>query len=438
MVMVMSPPPARYPAPAFDVFNVYFERVYDPSMHVVFTFSGEIDAGVLREATMRVVASDPYIRSRYAEVDDRPVWEEVPEDEWERAFILTRGGADEPLTTPPPPLDVRSGPQVRVNLYRRAAGDVVAVTCHHGFCDAAGALTLAREVFAVYRGIMDDPGFRTPSRAPYERSTKRVLALYPEEEQRQALAEEEPFVDRWRFPVEQTGRGTPRVARRTLAPERLGRIKAFGREHGATVNDVLIAAYFLALAKIRHDPSDRGAPRSLLTSADLRRKYPGLYDDALLANLSIAYEATLSAGEGARLPDIVGQVTSITARRKAGSLGLATILFYEEIMAGGMPAVRTFFDGMIDRYEASGHKNPVFSNLGIFDPGDYLPVPGNDGTMLDLLDLQYLPCVCWPYGFLMTASTFRGSLTIATAYEEGPYSTPVVERFLGYVDGYLP
>jgi hypothetical protein len=58
--------------------------------------------------------------------------------------------------------------------------------------------------------------------------------------------------------------------------------------------------------------------------------------------------------------------------------------------------------------------------------------------MLDLLDLQYLPCVCWPYGFLMTASTFRGSLTIATAYEEGPYSTPVVERFLGYVDGYLP
>ena len=69
----MSPPPARYPAPAFDVFNVYFERVYDPSMHVVFTFSGEIDAGVLREATMRVVASDPYIRSRYAEVDDRPV-----------------------------------------------------------------------------------------------------------------------------------------------------------------------------------------------------------------------------------------------------------------------------------------------------------------------------------------------------------------------------
>jgi hypothetical protein len=131
-------------------------------------------------------------------------------------------------------------------------------------------------------------------------------------------------------------------------------------------------------------------------------------------------------------------VTSITARRKAGSLGLATILFYEEIMAGGMPAVRTFFDGMIDRYEASGHKNPVFSNLGIFDPGDYLPVPGKDGSMLDLREIQYLPCVCWPYGFLVIASTFRDRLTLAAAYEEGPYSTATVERFLEYVDEYLP
>lgn len=430
--------PARRPAPSFDVFNVYFERIYDPTMHVVFSLDGEVDAGAMREATMRLVASDPYLRSRFAEVDGRPFWEEIPEKLREGAFALFPAGDDEPLRTPPPPLDVRSGPQVRVGLYRREEGDVVAVTCHHGFCDATGALALARDLFAVYRGVVDDPGFRPARRAPYERSTDRVLALYSDEERQQALAEEEPFVDRWRFPIERTGRGTSRIARRTLAPERLGRIKAFGREHGATVNDVLIAAFFLAFQKIRDDPSDREEPRSLLTSADLRRRYPGLYEDAPLTNLSIAYEVTLSAGEGARLEDVIGRVTAITARRKAGNLGLAAILFYEEIMAGGMPAVRAFFDEMIERYETSGQKNPVFSNLGVFDPGDYLPVPGTDGAALDIRDIQYLPCSCWPYGFLMIASTFRDRLTLATAYEEGPYSTAVVDRFLEYVDGYLP
>lgn len=432
----MPSSPARYPAPAFDAFNVYFERIYDPTMHVVFTLDGEVDAGAMREATMRLVASDTYLRSRFAEVDGRPVWEEIPEELWEEAFALIPAG--EKLNLPPPPLDVRSGPQVRVSLYRRAGGDLLAVTCHHGFCDATGALTLARDLFAAYRGIVDDTGFRPPPREPYGRSTDRVLRLYSDEERQQALAEEEPFVDRWRFPIERTGRGTPRIASRTLPPGRLGRIKAFGKEHGATVNDVLIAAFFLAFQKIRNDPSDRSAPRSFLTSADLRRRYPGLYEDCPLTNLSIAYEVTLSAGEGTELEDIIGQVAAITARKKAGSLGLAAILFYEGIMAGGMLAVRAFFDDMIERYRTSGHKNPVFSNLGVFDPGDYLPIPGKDGTALDIRDIQYLPCVCWPYGFLVIASTFRDCLTLATAYEEGPYSTAVVEQLLEYVDEYLP
>lgn len=438
--MVMPTSPVRRPAPTLDVCNVYFERVYDPTMHVAFVLDGEIDGEALREATIRLIGSDPYLRSRYAEVDGRPFWEEIPEERLQEGFVLVPAGEDEdhPLTTPPPPLDVRSGPQVRVSLYRRSEGDTVAVTCHHGFCDASGAITLARRVFAAYRGVMEDPGFSPAPTAPYDRGTDHVLRLYPDEEQKRALAEEEPFIDRWRFPVERPGRGRARAAYRTLAPERLGRAKVFGREYGATVNDVLLGAYFLALLKIRSDPSDRDAPRSVLTSADLRRQHPGIHGTDLPMNLSIAYEVTLLAGEEAQLPDIVGRIAAITAHRKAGRFGLASILFYEEIMAGGLPALQAFFDGMIERYLASGLKNPVFSNLGVFDPGDYLPVPGKNGTMLDLRDVQYLPCVCWPYGFLMIASTFRGSLTVKTAYEEGPYSTATVERFLEYVDEYLP
>lgn len=429
-------PPARHPASSFDVFNVYFERIYDPTMHVVFTFDGGIEAEVMREATMRLIASDPYLRSRYTEVEGRPVWEETPKESWNGAFFIEQGG--QPLTTPPPPLDVRKGPQVRVGLYRDGEGDRLAVTCHHGFCDAGGALAIARDVFSVYRRLMENRDHRPPERNPCDRSIKRILDLHTREERREALAGEEPFVDRWSFPAERPGRGRPRVASRTLAPERLKLIKAFGKEHGATVNDVLVAAFFLAFRKIRDDPSDIGSPRSILTSADLRRRYPGLYDDCPIANLSAAYEITLTAGEGAGLEDIMGDVAAITTRRKAGHLGLAAILFYEGIIARGMPAVLEFFDDMIERYTASGLKNPVFSNLGVFDPGEFLPVPGKGGEDLDILDIRYLPCVCWPYGFLMIASTFRGRLTLASAYEEGPYSTAVVERFLGYVDGCLP
>lgn len=436
----MSPEPVRYPASTFDIVNVYFERIYDPTMHVVLAFDGTIDAGVMREATMRLIAANPYLRSRFAdEGEDLPVWEEIPEEAWQGAFVLVT--AEEGRRLPPPPLDVRSGPQVRVTIYRRDAGegDLLAVTCHHGFCDAAGVMTLARQVVATYRRIREDPGFRPAPTGAYDRSTDWILARTTEEERRRELALEEPFIDRWRFPAERPGRGTPRVVCRTLHPERLGRIKAFGRRYGATVNDILIGAFFLALLRIRNDPSDRGAPRSILTSVDLRRRHLSDPRACPPMNLSVAYVITLAVEEAeAELEDIIGQVVAITSRRKAGNLGLASILFYEEIMAGGMPAVRAFFDEMVERYLTAGQKNPVFSNLGIVDPDDYLPVPGQDGTILALQDIQYLPCVCWPYGFLMTASTFRNCLTITTAYEEGPYATATMERFLKYVDDALP
>ena len=102
------------------------------------------------------------------------------------------------------------------------------------------------------------------------------------------------------------------------------------------------------------------------------------------------------------------------------------------------PAVKAFFKEMMERYTGNGMKNPVFSNIGVIDEGIALPLAGKDGGPLDLRSASILPCVCWPYGFLMSLSTFRDAMTIASAYEEGPYAPETVERFLEYVDDYLP
>ncbi|QSZ67190.1 condensation protein [Methanofollis aquaemaris] len=424
-----------HPAPAFDLFNVYFERLYDPTMHLILAFDGEVDEAILKEATLRLLAANPYLRSRFAEEGDgMPCWEEIAEEEWERAFVFLPPG--EPII-PPASLDVRRGPQVRVSLTRQEDDDQVVVTSHHGFCDAKGLIDLARHLFEVYREIKEDPDFRPAPLGWYDRGTEQILARFTAEEIRQARDEEESFVDRWRFPAERRGRGTPTIAYRTLPAERLRRAKEFGRRHGATVNDIMIGAFFLALQKIRDNPSDLDAPRSILTSADLRRHLD--HPDACPPmNLSIAYEVTFTAGEGAGLEDVIGQVTAVTKQRKADGLGIGCILFYDEIYAGGMPGVRVFFDEMIRKYEETGLKNPVFSNIGILDAEEFLPVDGKDGAPLDLRDIRFLPCVCWPYGFLISLSTFRESMTIVTGYEMGPYSEETVERFLDAVVEYLP
>ncbi|WP_062396410.1 hypothetical protein [Methanogenium cariaci] len=133
-------PPSGHPAPpAFDLFNVYFERIYDPTMHLVFAFDGHLDEAVLKTATLRLLESDPYLRSRFAEDDGMPRWEEILEVEGgERAFVILssngEGGEENappfpPEIPPAPPLDVRRGPQLRVSLLREEGGDRVTVTC---------------------------------------------------------------------------------------------------------------------------------------------------------------------------------------------------------------------------------------------------------------------------------------------------------------------
>ncbi|MCP1662521.1 MAG: condensation protein [Methanocalculus sp. MSAO_Arc1] len=434
----MTSNPARHPVPAFDLFNVFFERIYDPTVHVVFTFSGHLDEGKLRDATMQVIAANPYLGTRFIVVDGVPVWEETQQTLWDAAFVLLDAAeTDFPPAVVPDPLDVRNGPQIRVALYRKPDSDCVVVTCHHGFCDANGAFVLGKEVFAAYRGVCNDTGYVHPETGLYDRTTARLLSLYTEEEKRAAIAEEEPFIDRWRFPVVSAGRGVPKAAYRRLRGDRLSRIKAFGKRFDATVNDLLLGAFFLAFLAIRDDPADRGAPRGILTSADMRKFLPG-DGDTPPANLSVAFELTLSVDEGATLEDILPTVVAFTRRRKEGGLGPGCIHFYEEIMAGGMDSVEGFFDGMIKRYQESGQKNPVFANLGVIDCDAYLPVPGRDGSSPDLRDVWFIPCVCWPYGFLVTAYTVLEEVTLMTAYEEGPYSTETVERFLEYMDGYLP
>ncbi len=434
----MTVPPPHHPVPAFDLFNVLFERIYDPTMTVVLSLDGQVDEQLLKRATLRLIASNPYIRSRFALVEGRPVWEEIPEEEWERAFVLVHSGEDDappPVILPPSP-DVRAGPQVRVTLYRGSGGDTICVTCHHGFCDAKGILTMAEDLCSAYRGVMQDPGYRPPSTGIYDRTTDRILSLYTDEECRLVIAEEEPFVDRWHFPAEWIGRGRQRAAYRTLPVERLAEIKGIGKRYGATVNDVLIAAFFLAFIAIRDDPTDRGAPRGILTSADMRRLLPG-NERLPPMNLSVAFELTLEVESGATVWDILPKVTAFMKSKKDGRIGPGCIHFYEKIYAGGIDAVEAFFDGMLTRYTTDGEKNPVFANLGIISPDDYLPMPGKDGTALSLERFHFIPCICWPYGFLVVAYTFRGELTLMTAYEEGPYSTETVERFLEYMDGYL-
>lgn len=432
--------PERAPAPPFDIFNVYFESIYDPTMHICFLLDGRLDEGRFKSAFLLALESDPYLSSRFVEDGGRAYWERIPKERLTSAFRFNIPGKGEPVPphVPPGSVDVHSGPAAASEIFRTGdEGDIVTISVHHGCCDARGLLDLSSYVFSIYQKLEEDAGYIPEFKGWYDRDAKKILECFSDKEIEDAAGADGRIVDRWAFPFEYRGRGNPRYGFRVFPQERLAAIKESGRRFGATVNDLLIAAFILALAEIRDEPSDGDNPRGVLTSADMRRHLPGCSEYSV-ENLSVAYMVEIIPGAASRMEEAVSKVAGITAEKKSGEFGLFDIKFYESLNDKGLDAIRDFFHEIHSGYDTTSLKNPVFSNIGIIDDRRYDPGKGKDGCLLNVESAMFLPVICRPLGFLMTASTWKGSLSIQCGYEDGPYSTKTIERFLDHIDRLLP
>ncbi|ADN35828.1 condensation domain protein [Methanolacinia petrolearia DSM 11571] len=427
--------PERAPAPPFDIFNIYFDKIYDPTMHLCFSLDGRIDEERFRSAFILVLESDPYLSSRYTEENGVAYWERIPREKYEKAFAIhtVDGGDLAPPDVPPGFVDVYSGPPAAAAIFRaEGKGDVVTVSIHHGCSDVHGLIDLASLLFTVYRKLGEDPAYVPEFRGWYDRDANKILDKFSEDEIKKEAGRDKRIVDRWVFPFDYTGRGTPRYAFRIFPEERLPAVKEFGKRYGATVNDVLIAAYILALIELRDDPSDLDNLRGVLSSADMRRHLRRTWEYSV-ENLSIAEMIEIVAVEGEELGDAVRKVAEITKGRKAGAFGAFDIMFYEDLYDSGLGAVRNFFNEILSGYDTTTLKNPVFSNIGVIDDGRFDP-----GSVMNIEYALFLPVICWPPGFLLCASTWKGSLSIQCGYEEGPYSAGTIDKFLDIIDRLLP
>jgi NRPS condensation-like uncharacterized protein len=430
----------RFTAEPFDVFNVFFERIYDPTMHFMVRYSGRVDEEILRRSVFLTLGSVPFLSAKFVESDEECFWKKLNPERCQEAFVLHRGCTSEemPPVKPPKTLDVRSDPQIRVDLFRpeNSGGDLITVTCHHGAMDARGLVDISEYIFVVYRELCRDCRFIPEIQSP-DRSLSRIYNMYPDSVLKEALAEEEKITDTWNFPFLYHGRGGRRMARRDFGPERLSEAKEVCRRYGGTVNDLLIAVFFLAFCKVRDDPVDDNRKNAILTSVDLRRYIPDI-ENCSPANLSAAYEISAVTNRYFGIGDILPGIIAATKERKNNYLGLGSVLFYRNLYNEGIPRIKEFFDGMISSYRDSDLKNPVLSNIGVISGEKFSNIPGKNGTLLSPEDLCFLPVVCYPPGFLLTASTFNGVLSVFTGYESGPYDESDINRFLETFDDLFP
>jgi NRPS condensation-like uncharacterized protein len=440
-----------------DQFNYALSEVSDQLMHFIVSFDGAIDEVRLRNALLQTFDIAPVLGCRFVE-DDLPYWERLPAISQEEIFRI------HPLEDPErdlphimvQPVEASTGPQVRLDVLR-SVRDTLCITVHHAVMDANGLRVYAALLAQLYRS--GEPYARQCETALPDRTLTPVISQFSPEERSALLAQNAERHAAWAFSAMSADCGERSFAIRTLSPECLRATKRNGKARGATVNDILIGAYFLTLCEFVKPEPDVSLP--ILLSIDLRRYIAGksgpvpLYgqfngygsdtppqgagaagcgiipDARAICNLSVAFEVILKTG-ARTLDEVLPEVAATMRHHKAGTPGLASALDIESLAKNGYAEVRERVRMMKESCIMTGNENPFLANTGIIPDGMLEFSPD-----LPVLNAFIAGFVVYPPGIAVGVSTFRDMLTLSTGYCISSIPEETMERFLDAFVGKL-
>lgn len=227
--------------------------------------SGIIDEKRLRQAADRAAAEMPILVSRYA--GDLRNGRFVRGEE-SIPITITTEHPDRVMTA----LSSYAGPLFRITICRNTT-DTIVFSAAHLLTDARGVLSVAARIAELFRepaSKMFKEHDRTLSPAFRNFSAEKLQELFSRERDRfpAALADKKYFTTGSDPEAELT------IVREQLSPETLAGMKTFAKSHGATIHDLLTAAYGTALRDWLAAQGILLDVVPLCSTADLRRYFP--------------------------------------------------------------------------------------------------------------------------------------------------------------------
>jgi len=287
-----------------------------------------LDADLLRAALTGVARLEPAVGACYQRGLLRGCWIVDPDPAWE---VAEHGELDEAgaaalerawIATPHP---LHGALPVAAAVLHLPDRDRLLVRVNHLLADAGGVKNLLYLLARCVRRLRDDPAWRPEPRRPSARSYWKVLAALRLARlpamAASMLREFWAAVPRTTLsvPMEPAEHAVPRVLHLILEPERAARLRERWRDRGFTVNDLLLAAFGVALDRCHGADHPPGRRVAMMVTADLRQHVP---TDDDVTNFSTVRFLDLGATPLPPLATYLGEVAARTARWKRSLAGV--------------------------------------------------------------------------------------------------------------------
>jgi len=401
-------------AEMWDQIYFFLRHLNDLKGQIVLQLDGRLDEQRLQRAARLTLDAHPILGCRFVERGWSPRWERMDDPDGGDHFHMstrTHGDDEYPDAIFHQGLKPNEGPQLQV-LVLRGKTDEVCVLMNHMVGDAHSVVSCANTLARIYRRLGEDPDFR-PVPIIENRAAGQVLNEL-DLPTRMRLWGHNPFKPRgnraWRLPMDLGDEDHPFGMVRTFKSGRLDAVRDFGKSRGATVNDVILAAYFRAVHRVVGE--DGRQNKRILVNTGMRQ-YLKRTPAAEIANLSDFVYCSIGKDIGSGLDGTLALVKEEMDRQKNAYPGLHGLAFREIVFSlAPYSLLKAKVMKMAPPQKGHDRKNvglpPSLSNLGVLD--GRCPDFGDVGVM----NFYQPGPVNFPPSLQMAVSTFRDRLTLCS------------------------
>jgi NRPS condensation-like uncharacterized protein len=410
-----------YRTEIFDRMQLLYEEggFNDHMVHCEMRLDSSLDEARLRKATELILKSIPILATAYRRGQGAARWDSLSGTELDRAFaaVEDEAGFEAERTFR---IDEAGGPQLRVG-FLRGARSALALTVNHMVADGAGLKECAYSLCETYSRLRDEPGYEPPL-VDGPRGLDDVMRRLGPVSRLRALFGRGGDSNRegeLRFPLTESGEASPFIAVRCVDREKVGRLKAYCRSRGATINDAVLAAFYRALAG---QLGEAGLKKlEIPVMVDMRRYLPSR-EFSSLRNLASTAITRLEPGEGERFEESLAKAKACMDRLKAEGIGLGA--FAKMSFLSALPQEAAL------RLLRRGLRHPLIcmTNLGELDPARLRFGGSRIVSAYACGSIKHKP------HFQLALSGFDGTITLSSNLYGSPEDRRRIEAFLAEVE----
>ncbi|MFH2006569.1 MAG: hypothetical protein ABI333_08295 [bacterium] len=427
------PIPSRIPSVTFDRVARMIRLGCDMQLHCVISLDSRIDEARLARAVRLLLDAEPVLGCRFVETRFHPRWER--REDLDRLPLVTMVESTQPLVDCVPfmimPCVAERDPMVLVRIYRGKT-DTLVLKINHFAVDGGGSKEAAYLLGSLFGALEKDPEYQPRPNLSGRRSLSQLSERFGTLDKlrffgegiRHTVARFVPPVS-WRVPNREPKGVGARAPGQSyvfhhIGPEGFRKGKELAGRHGATLNDLLVAAFCQACLEL--EPARETDPLRLRITADLRRYLPTGRAEAL-CNLSGFVYLDLGKGVPRTFVELLGRVRDEMKRQKAGPIGLGDTALIGPL-ATYVPAsfLLSRFERGVARGVPSDLRAPCLTNIGRIDPAQLR----FDGVRVT--DAFTTATVIYPPILAVAATGFGESITLSAGFCESFLARTDVER----------